>query len=215
VQNDHVAQQRWAENGFHAQALGDGNLLYFGGVPGPLFWDEATFEAAWSLHPPERPVIKMVGRHVAIPRWQQAYGADYFFSGRVSQALPIPPLFTPLLEWVRQAIDPRLNGLLLNWYDGPAHYIGPHNDSEVGMPEGAPIVTISFGETRAFRLTRKGPGGRVITRDFAATSGSVFILPRQTNRAWKHAVPKKASYRGRRISVTVRAFETDLSAKEN
>jgi hypothetical protein len=33
-------------------------------------------------------------------------------------------------------------------------------------------------------------------------------MPYNTNLAWKHSVPKRACYRGRRISVTLRAFET-------
>ena len=69
------------------------------------------------------------------------------------------------------------------------------------MVADAPIVTISFGETRTFRLTR----GKE-KRDFEAVSGAVFVLPYSTNLAWKHAVPKSVRYRGRRISVTLRAF---------
>ncbi len=213
--NDHTTQQRWTGSGFHAQALGDGCLLYVGRVPPTLSWDEATFKAVWALHPAARPVIKMLGRHVAVPRWYQAYGADYYFSRQTSEALPVPDLLAPLLAWASAAIDPRMNGLLLNWYDGRfGHYIGPHNDNEKQLAEGAPIVTVSFGETRVFRLSRKGPGGRTLTRDFAAVPGTVFILPRETNGEWKHAVPRKASYLGRRISVTVRAFETDPDTKD-
>jgi alkylated DNA repair dioxygenase AlkB len=198
--------QKWIENGFEAHALGEGCLFYTGRLPADLAWDDNTFEAAWVLHPETRPIIRMVGKDVAIPRWQQAYGRDYYFSRQNSSAAPVPPLFAPLLEWAKEVVDPRLNGLLLNWYAGPGHYIGPHNDEERALAEGAPIVTISFGETRIFRLTRKGPDGRTTARDIEATPGSVFVLPRETNRAWKHAVPKKARYRGRRISVTVRAF---------
>lgn len=70
---------------------------------------------------------------------------------------------------------------------------------------GAPIVTLSFGETRTFRLARGMSPNRVV-RDFTAVNGSVFVLPRETNDAWKHAVPKSTRYTGRRISVTVRGF---------
>jgi hypothetical protein len=52
-------------------------------------------------------------------------------------------------------------------------------------------------------------GGRVL--DLAATHGAVFVMPFDTNEAWKHLVPHRARDRGRRISVTVRAFE-DSSA---
>jgi hypothetical protein len=43
--------------------------------------------------------------------------------------------------------------------------------------------------------------------DFPAQDGTIFVMPYDTNRAWKHSVPKSARYVGRRISVTFRAFE--------
>ena len=63
------------------------------------------------------------------------------------------PILEPFLTWAKEAIDGRLNGVLVNWYDGSlGHYIGRHRDSRVNMVSGAPIVTISFGEERIFRL---------------------------------------------------------------
>jgi alkylated DNA repair dioxygenase AlkB len=68
----------------------------------------------------------------------------------------------------------------------------------------APIVTVSLGEQRVFRLTHPEAGGR---RDFPARDGTVFVMPYDTNLAWKHQVPRSARSRGRRISITLRAFE--------
>ena len=70
------------------------------------------------------------------------------------------------------------------------------------MP-GSPIVTISFGEERTFRLRPwKGKG----FTDFAATHGSVLVMPYETNLAWTHEVPARKKLEGKRISVTLRAF---------
>ena len=77
-------------------------------------------------------------------------------------------------------------------------------------------MTISFGEERIFRLSH--PKTKQ-TRDFAARDGTVFVTPYETNLAWKHDVPRSAHWRGRRISITIRAFEaawasaSDLEAK--
>ena len=190
---------------FVAHDLGDGLRFWAGRVPDELRWDAAAFEAAWALHPDVRPSIHLHGRPVQLPRWQRAYGRDYRFSGQTSPAAPVPALLEPLLAWTRTVVHPALNGLLLNWYEGPGHYIGPHNDSTVGMAEGAPIVTVSFGEERKFRLSRGKSEAREV-KDFPAPDGTVFVLPRDTNAAWKHSVPKSARYTGRRISVTVRGF---------
>jgi alkylated DNA repair dioxygenase AlkB len=191
--------------GFAAHDLGERLWFLTGTLPAELVWDATRFDEVWALHPEGKHVIHMPGGPVETPRWQQAYGADYHYTGRTNTALPVPPVLEPLRAWALQAIDPRLNGVLLNWYEGPGHYIGPHHDSTREMRHGAPIVTISFGETRVFRLTRGRDEAREV-RDFEAANGSVFVLPYDTNLAWKHAVPKSAKYRGRRISVTLRAF---------
>ncbi|MCB9758397.1 MAG: alpha-ketoglutarate-dependent dioxygenase AlkB [Alphaproteobacteria bacterium] len=182
--------------------LGDGHALAIGRLPDGLAPD---FEALWAVHPDDFHEITMGGRPVRTPRWQQAYGADYHYTGRVNRALPTPGLLQPLLAWAREAVDPRLNGLLLNWYDGAkGHYIGRHRDSIVGVVPETPIVTVSLGETRAFRMRPWRAPGFV---DVEARDGSVIVIPWATNRAWTHEVPKAARYAGRRISVTLRAFE--------
>jgi alkylated DNA repair dioxygenase AlkB len=147
------------------------------------------------------------GLTVPVPRWQQAYGRDYRYIGNVNLALPIPPILEPYLAWMRSVFDARLNGLLLNWYDAElAHRIGPHRDSIDGLVEGTPIVTISLGAARMFRLSPAKGKGFV---DFEAVHGTVFVVPWETNRHLKHAVPHRATDTGRRISVTARAFALD------
>ncbi len=185
--------------------LGDGLLFHRGQLPPELRWTPETFAAVWASRPDTRPTIVLHGRAVQIPRWQQAFGADYFFSGQTSHALPVPPVLAPLLAWSREAVHPALNGLLVNWYDGPGQYIGPHRDAAKQLLPGVPIVTLSFGEERVFRLSR-GTGDARRVRDFPAPDGTVFVIPQATNAVWKHAVPKSARYTGRRISVTIRGF---------
>jgi alkylated DNA repair dioxygenase AlkB len=165
------------------------------------------FEKLWALHPEHFSEIAQpfTGKMIPLPRWQQAYGRDYRFTGSVSRALKIPELLEPFLAWARRQLDEKLNGLLLNWYDAEQrHYIGAHRDSTVGLLVGTPIVTISLGATRPFRLRpMKGKG----FADFEATHGSVFVLPWESNLNLKHEVPHQRSAKGRRISITLRAFE--------
>lgn len=189
---------------FTRHDLGDGAAVFTGRLPADLVWSDEQFEQAWSLHPATRPTIFLHGRHVAIPRWQQAFGMDYQFSGQVSRAAPTPELLQPLLAWARRVVHPELNGLLVNWYEGAGHYIGPHHDSVRNMVPDCPIVTVSFGEARTFRLSR----GRD-RHDVLAVSGGVIVIPLITNSVWKHSVPKSRRYVRRRISVTLRGFVSD------
>ncbi|HEX8474638.1 MAG TPA: alpha-ketoglutarate-dependent dioxygenase AlkB [Pyrinomonadaceae bacterium] len=193
-----------AEVGFERHDLGDANTLWTGSLPVNLRLNPAAFDALWRMHPPEYHEIMMHGRAVRTPRWQQAYGMDYHYTGRVNRALPVPPLLTPLLTWTQRHINERLNSILLNWYDGTlGHYIGRHRDSTRGMRKDVPIVTVSYGEARVFRLRPYRGEGR---RDFPAHDGSVFVMPYETNLAWTHEVPHARKFSGRRISVTLRGF---------
>lgn len=187
------------------EPLDEAHALFVGALPSKLIPDEATFARLWAMHPPRYHRIKMHGRDVDTPRWQQAYGADYQYTGSTNRALPIPLELAPIASWCREAIDARLDGLLLNWYDAElGHYIGRHRDSRTHLCAGAPIVTLSLGAERIFRLRPwKGQG----KRDFPATHGTVFVMPYATNLAWTHEVPHHKRYGGRRISVTLRAFD--------
>jgi alkylated DNA repair dioxygenase AlkB len=189
--------------------LDDHHAFHVGELPRDLRPDDAGFARLWALHPDAFHEIKMHGRLVKTPRWQQAFGADYHYTGNVNRALPVPAELGPLHTWMREHLDGRLNGLLLNWYDAEhAHYIGKHRDSTINMIEGAPIVTVSFGAERTFRLRPwKGQGWR----DFTARDGTLFLMPYPTNLAWTHEVPHSAACHGRRISVTLRAFDEEGS----
>lgn len=183
------------------------HTILLGTLPRTLIPDAPLFDTLWALHPEEQHIIHIHGRKVATPRWQQAYGVDYHYTGTTNRSLPFTAEMLPLLSWCQGEIDPRLNGLLFNWYDGAlGHYIGAHRDSDVRRVVGSPIVTLSFGETRTFRMRPHQGSGMV---DIPVAHGSVLVIPWQTNRAFTHEVPASKRATGRRISVTARAFEGD------
>jgi alkylated DNA repair dioxygenase AlkB len=194
--------------GFSTCVLGGGYLFGIAEIPDWLKPRAAQFEAMWEMHPAEFHLIQIHGRMVKTPRWQQAYGRDYHYSGGINKASPIPSILEAFLGWARENVALELNGLLVNWYDGLlGHYIGPHRDSPKNLLQNSPIVTISLGEERIFRLrpwsTRKG--NEVI--DIPARNGTVFMLPWDTNRSFTHQIVRSKRNTGRRISITLRAFE--------
>ena len=129
---------------------------------------------------------------------------DDQYTGSRNNALPLPDALAPFLTRAIDETDARLNGLLLNWYDGDQqHYIGKRRDSIDGLIPGTPIVTISLGDERKFRMRPwRGQG----FTDFNASDGTVFILPFDTNRSWTHELPASKRQTGRRISITLRGF---------
>lgn len=188
---------------FEQISLNDGRDFFVGELPFEV--EVEKFNNIWSQHPDDYHTINMPSGPVKTPRWQQAFGKDYEYTGNVNAALPVIPELEPFLRFVQDEIDSRLNGLLLNWYDGKlGHYIGRHRDSTKNMIVGSPIVTISLGEERVFRLRPWKQKGKV---DFTARHGSVFVTPFETNLAWTHEVTRRKRDQGRRISITARAFQ--------
>ena len=166
--------------------------------------NKAEFDILWNKHPREFHEVIMHGKITKIPRWQQAYGKQNEYTGSKNNALPITEIHQKYLTWTNQKIDPRLNGLLINWYDGSEnHYIGKHRDATNGLIKESPIVTISHGEERVFRFRPFEEKGY---KDFLVKNGDVLIIPWNTNKNFTHEVPNFTKYNQKRISVTLRAY---------
>ena len=186
--------------------LPGGCTIRRGRVARQLIPDKIQFETLWNFHPNEHSEITIHGKKVKVPRWDRAYEKDYPFSNSVAEAHVAPVSLIAFLEWCRSEIDERVNGLFVNWHDGKqSHYHGKHRDSVKGLIHGTPIVTVSLGEERVFRM-RPYPEGKP-PLDYTLESGDFIVIPWETNQKWTHEVPKFAKYQGRRISVTMRAFE--------
>lgn len=172
--------------------------------PLPEVLQKIDFEALWKLHPDNFHIIRMGGRLTPTPRWQQAYGHDYRYTGQVNTALAVPEILLPFLS-VAQEVVPEVNGLLLNWYDGDqGHYIGKHRDSMVGLIPNTSIISFSLGMPRTFRFRPWKESGFV---DFDTGQHPMIIFSWEVNRHWTHEVLKG---KGRRISITLRAFRREI-----
>lgn len=194
--------------GFEPIHLEAGHNVQLGKLPVSLLdhaLDDEWFDHFWDQHPPKFHQIMMHGRMVRTPRWQAAYGRDYEYTGNVNVASPVTAEIEPFLSWAQSTIATSLNGVLVNFYDGAlGHYIGPHRDSTKNLDPAAPIVIISTGEARTFRLRRWRDEGQ--KWDVLVDAGSVLVLPFQTNLVFTHEVPASKRLTGRRISMTFRAF---------
>lgn len=192
-------------NLFREIKLDANNSIYIGQAPRAFGIQSEQFQTLWSLHPADYHTLMIHGREVKTPRWQQAFGKDYSYTGTTNTALPVPPILQPMQEWCCTAIDARLNGMLLNWYDGASrHYIGAHRDDSRDLQHGSPIVTISFGEERVFRMRPWKKKGFI---DAMLHHGDVLVIPFEVNQRWTHEVPHFARYTGKRVSVTLRAYQ--------
>ncbi len=171
----------------------------------------ANFEVLWAQHPAEYGKVCILGRVMDTPRWQQTYLRSYNYSGMNHEALPLPEPFTPAMEWANTLYPGvwTFNQVLINWYQNGHHYIGPHSDDTRQLVNGSPIVSVSLGAQRTFRIRDKETKGIVL--DMNMPNRTFVIMGGDMQRHYTHEVPKvggaKGEAVGRRINITFRVFK--------
>jgi alkylated DNA repair dioxygenase AlkB len=184
-----------------------------GMLPQNVVPTQKEFEELWNLHPQEFGQVKLFGKVHSTPRWQKSYMKDYSFSGMNHSAEPLPVQMKIYLHWINSlGYQGEFNQVLVNWYQNGAHFISSHADDERQMVPGSPIVSISLGATRQFRLRwgNNSPQKGKIFRDFSVNHGSFLTMGGDFQKEFKHEIVKVNGYKGlqvgRRINITFRQF---------
>ena len=116
--------------------------------------------------------------------------------GRVEEATPSAAysnLSLPILGY---------NAVLCNLYRNGDDSVGLHADAE---PEMGPVIaSLSLGATRLFRL--KAKDGAVVFSE-PLPGGSLFIMAGETQKNFKHEVPKEPRVTHPRINLTFRRIQ--------
>lgn len=162
----------------------------------------------WKICPVEHGTVMMYGKEIEVPRFQKSYGKSYYFSGLTHEADPIPQILEPLLEWVNTLNYGTFNQILLNFYENGLHYINLHSDDTSQLVQNSPIVSISLGATRTFRIR---PINDKTFIDYHLSSGDMVIMGGQMQKEFKHEIVKisgeKGKKIGKRINITFRQFK--------
>jgi len=152
----------------------------------------------------------------AVPRDEAYYGdpgTHYTYSRREYQPLPWIPELLSLKGRAEQATPdsaytnlsvPKTgyNAVLCNLYRDGNDSVGLHADAE---PEMGPVIaSVSLGAERLFRLKRKD--GTVAFSD-KLPHGSLLIMAGNTQKHFRHEVPKQPGLVQPRINLTFRRIE--------
>ena len=152
----------------------------------------------------------------AVPRDEAYYGdpgTHYTYSRREYSPLPwIPELLSlktrveaaaPAIVYGNSAAPKQgYNAVLCNLYRDGNDSVGLHADAE---PErGHVIASVSLGTERLFRLKRKDGGVAFSKR---MPHGSLLIMAGDTQKNFKHEVPKEPGISLPRINLTFRRIE--------
>lgn len=151
-----------------------------------------------------------------VPRDEAYYGdpgTEYTYSRREYRPLPWIAELLALKARVEQATPrgaytnsgvPALgyNAVLCNLYRDGKDSVGLHADAE---PEMGPVIaSLSLGAERVFRL--KGKDGSIAFSE-RLPGGSLLIMAGETQKNFKHEVPKQPAVTQPRINLTFRRIE--------
>lgn len=185
-------------------ALADADLAF---DPRFLTPDEAASlstelrrEIAWETHR-----IRIFGRELDSPRlscWIGDPGAGYAYSGTSFDPRPWLPALSRLRLRLEQACTTRFNSVLANLYRDGRDGMGWHSDDEPELGARPVIASLSLGATRRFSLKHRRDATRKLTMDLPA--GSLLLMRGDTQRNYRHALPKTAKAVGERINLTFR-----------
>jgi len=113
----------------------------------------------------------------------------------------------PILQEIQLELEDRLhtkfNHCMLNRYEDGSVHIGSHSDNL----ENLCIASISLGAHRDFILTHKKPPEGQTNRykkRWPLADGSLLVMQGQTQKFWKHEIPKQLKIKEGRISLTFR-----------
>lgn len=169
-------------------------------------FDTLLTRCAWERH--------KASFNYAVPRDEAYYGdpsTTYTYSRRVYKPLAWIPELLSLKARVEAATPPEArsnlskpsyNAVLCNLYRNGNDSVGLHADSE---PEMGPVIaSLSLGVERLFRLKAKNGNLAFAER---LPHGSLLIMAGQTQRNFKHEVPKEPNITQPRINLTFRRIE--------
>lgn len=167
--------------------------------------------------------IQFNGDWKNIPRKQIAFGnsnLSYKFSGNEINADEWPVFLREIRDELRQYLiddnilapttSQQINYVLLTLYRDGNDYIGPHSDDEKdleifydahGRGESI-IISLSFGATRDFIFHNKSKS--TIKYELPLQHGDLVIMRGDTQKKWRHSLPKRLKVKTPRINLTFR-----------
>jgi len=140
------------------------------------------------------------------PRLIAWYGDDaqsYSYSGITLKGLPWTPALLRVKSKVETLCLSPFNSVLVNYYRDHRDSMGLHSDDEPELGPAPAIASVTFGAARPFVLKHRYRKDLPKVKLLLASS-SVLLMQGDTQRYWKHGVPKQTKPCGPRINLTFR-----------
>jgi len=150
-------------------------------------------------------------REYEMPMYDKIVTAPRMISWYQDKNAEIPsgnaPEFSSNLNSIRKRVEQetnlQFNAVLLNLYRNGNDGVSWHSDKIDRLGSNPIIASVTFGETRMFRLRHKFRKD-VPQVEIPLYHGSFLIMAGKTNSFWEHAVPKTSKEVLPRINLTFR-----------
>ncbi len=149
--------------------------------------------------------MPMYGKIVKTPRLQCVMATEGSKPSLYSKRAPLK--WDPAVDKIREKIEKTLkmsksfDYVLMNLYRDGNDYISWHRDREAEGEGKNIIASLSLGATRKFILKHST---KEVEKTFFLTSGSLIVMAGETQKSWKHTVPKEKKVTTPRINLTFR-----------
>ena len=157
-------------------------------------------QVQWEIHR-----ISLFGREVDSPRLSSWIGdpeAHYRYSGADFSPQPWPEALLPVRERLCEELGADFNSVLVNRYRDGRDAMGWHSDDEPELGPRPLIASLSLGAPRRFLFKHRQDGA--LRRELLLGHGDLLLMGGQTQRHYRHALPRTARPVGERINLTFR-----------
>lgn len=168
--------------------------------------DRLLADIPWESHR-----LRLFGREVASPRlscWIGDPGATYTYSGSRFEPRAWPAALAALRERIEQACGGHFDSVLANLYRDGNDSMGWHSDDEPELGPQPLIASLSLGAERRFRFRRRRARGEPPrpgdTLELRLPHGSLLRMAGDTQRLYRHDLPKMRTVVAPRINLTFR-----------
>ena len=161
---------------------------------------------AWEVHR-----IRLFGREIDSPRlscWIGDTGASYTYSGTRFAPQPWPPALSAVRERISAIAGERFNSVLANLYRDGDDAMGWHSDDELELGAQPIIASLSLGGSRRFLFKHRSDPATKLALGLA--NGSLLLMSGDTQRNYRHALPRTRRPVAARINLTFRRIQTDI-----
>lgn len=141
---------------------------------------------------------KMYDKIVPDPRLTAWYGKD--------GTNDWTPELLAIKSKVEAEVGIQFNGVLLNYYRDGNDSVSWHSDTLPASGKTTPIASVTFGETRIFKVRHKTRKD-IQQLDIPLTHGGLLLMGETMQLHYEHHIPKTAKKIGPRINLTFRITE--------